>query len=193
MKSNKGIVIPDLKIEFKGLKEKDKRDIDFCIENNFDFIAQSFVRDADDIAIIRKYINSKKFNCKLIAKIENREGIENIDRIIKVSDGILIARGDMGVSLPVWEVPIMQKLIIKKCKDAKKPVITATQMLESMVENKKPTRAEVSDVANAIMDGSDYVMLSAETAAGKHPALCVDMMNKIIKFTEKNIIKLCEK
>lgn len=191
LKSNKGIVIPDLKIDFKGIKEKDKNDIDFCIDNKIDFIAQSFVRDEKDIIEIKKYINSKKFNCKIIAKIENREGIENIDKIIKESDGILIARGDMGVSLPVWEVPIMQKIIIKKCREAKKIVITATQMLESMVENKRPTRAEVSDVANAILDGSDYVMLSAETAAGRHPALCVDVMNKIIKFTEKNIRKVC--
>lgn len=187
LKSNKGVVIPDLKISFKGLKEKDKNDIDFCIENKFDFIAQSFVRNAEDIIELKKYIMSKKYNCKLVAKIENREGIKNIDEIIKVSDGILIARGDMGVSLPVWEVPIMQKLIIRKCKNFKKFTITATQMLESMVENKRPTRAEVSDVANAIIDGSNYVMLSAETAAGKHPYLCVDMMNKIIRFTEKNM------
>ncbi len=187
LKQNKGIVIPDLKNDFKGIKEKDKRDINFCIGNRLDFIAQSFVRNSGDIIKLRKYINERDYDCKLIAKIENREGIKNIDKIIKASDGILIARGDMGVSLPIWEVPMMQKFIIKKCKKENKIAITATQMLESMVENKRPTRAEVSDVANAIIDGSDYVMLSAETAAGKHPSLCVDMMNRIINFTEKKL------
>ena len=186
LKQHKGIVIPDLKIDFVGLKEKDKKDINFCIENNIDFIAQSFVRNDRDIIEIKNYIKGK-FGGKIIAKIESKEGIKNLDKILKVSDGILVARGDMGVSLPIYEVPVMQKIIIKKCLKAKKIVITATQMLESMVENKIPTRAEVSDVANAILDGTNYVMLSAETAAGRHPALCVDMMNKIIKYTEKNI------
>lgn len=187
LKQHKGIVIPELKIDFAGLKEKDKKDIDFCIENKIDFIAQSFVRDDRDIVEIRKYIKDRFFG-KIIAKIESKEGIKNLDKILKVSDGILVARGDMGVSLPIYEVPIMQKIIIKKCLKAKKFVITATQMLESMVENKIPTRAEVSDVANAILDGTNYVMLSAETAIGKHPSLCVDMMNKIIKYTEKNYL-----
>jgi pyruvate kinase len=122
----------------------------------------------------------------LIAKIENRQGIKNIDEIMEVSDGIMIARGDMGVSLPIYEVPIMQKMIIKKCNKRKKFVITATQMLESMTEHLRPTRAEVSDVANAILDGSDYVMLSGETAAGKHPIEAVQMMSDIIRFTEKS-------
>jgi pyruvate kinase len=120
----------------------------------------------------------------LIAKIENRQGIENIDAILEVSDGIMIARGDMGVSLPIYEVPIMQKMIIKKCNKRKKFVITATQMLESMTEHLRPTRAEVNDVANAILDGSDYVMLSGETAVGEYPIESVQMMNDIIKFTE---------
>ena len=124
---------------------------------------------------------------KIIAKIENSEGIRNIDSIIKEADGIMIARGDMGVSLPIYQVPIIQKMIIKKCNKAKKFVITATQMLETMTENKRPTRAEVSDVANAIMDGSDYLMLSGETAIGAHPVDSVDMMNQIIKFTEQSI------
>ncbi|MFA5239280.1 MAG: pyruvate kinase, partial [Phycisphaerae bacterium] len=129
----------------------------------------------------------RNFNCPLIAKIENRRGIENIDEIMDVSDGIMIARGDMGVSLPICEVPVMQKIIIKKCLRRSAFVITATQMLESMTEHVRPTRAEVSDVANAIIDGSDYVMLSAETAAGKHPIEAVQMMNDIIIFTEKSL------
>ena len=127
-----------------------------------------------------------EFMPKVIAKIENREGIRNIGGIIKVVDGIMVARGDMGVSLPIWEVPIMQKRIIKACNMAGKPVITATQMLESMVENRLPTRAEATDVANAILDGTDYVMLSAESAVGRDPSGVVKMMDRIIEFTEKN-------
>ena len=122
----------------------------------------------------------------MIAKIENRQGIENIDEILDVCEGIMIARGDMGVSLPIYEVPIMQKMIVRKCNERKKFVITATQMLESMTEHLRPTRAEVSDVANAILDGSDYVMLSGETAVGEYPVETVSMMNYIIRFTEKS-------
>ena len=123
--------------------------------------------------------------CRVVAKIENREGIKNIDEIIKVLDGVMIARGDMGVSLPIYEIPVIQKMIIKKCNRAGKFVITATEMLESMTENLRPTRAEVTDVANAIIDGTDFVMLSAESAVGKYPVETVAMMNNIIKFTEE--------
>jgi pyruvate kinase len=154
--------------------------------NKIDYIAQSFVRNKEDILIIREYLKNYPYKYQIIAKIENSEGIKNIDEIIKVCDGIMVARGDMGVSIPIYEVPIVQKEIIRKCNRAKKFVITATQMLESMTENHIPERAEVSDVANAILDGSDYVMLSAESAVGLYPVECVDMMNKIIKFTETN-------
>jgi pyruvate kinase len=186
IKERKGINMPDVQLNFKGLRPKDKTDIDFCLENKVDYIAQSFVRSKEDILILREYLKNHRHKCQIIAKIENREGIKNIDGIIKVCDGIMVARGDMGISVPIYEVPVIQKEIIKKCNRAKKFVITATQMLESMTENHIPTRAEVSDVANAILDGSDYLMLSAETAVGLYPAGCVDIMNKIIKFTEKN-------
>lgn len=188
LKENKGINIPDVNLKFKGLRPKDKIDIEFGIKNEVDYIAQSFVRDKNDIIPIRNVIGKRKAHCKIIAKIENRQGIKNIDRILEASDGIMIARGDMGVSIPIYEIPVVQKMIIKKCNQAKKFVITATQMLESMVENIRPTRAEVTDVANAILDGSDYLMLSAETATGKYPIEATRTMNQIIKFTET---KLC--
>jgi pyruvate kinase len=184
IKERKGINMPGVKFGLKGLTEQDKRDIYFCVENEVDFIAQSFVRTKEDIEIIRERIAGCTHKPKLIAKIENREGIRNINEIIRVSGGIMIARGDMGVSLPIYEVPLIQKKIIRKCNRAKKPVITATQMLESMTEHRRPTRAEVSDVANAILDGTDYVMLSAESAVGKYPSETVEMMNKIIIYTE---------
>ncbi len=186
IKERKGINMPGVRLDFKGLTLKDKMAVDFCVKNKIDYLAQSFVRNKDDIFTLREYLKYCPHKFQLIAKIENREGIKNIDQIIKVCDGIMVARGDLGVSIPVYEVPIMQKEIIKKCNRANKFVITATQMLESMTENRRPTRAEVSDVANAILDGSDYVMLSAETAVGLYPADTVEMMHKIIKFTEKN-------
>ena len=139
---------------------------------------------------LKKIVAQQHPKCKLVAKIEDREGIENVSSILDVCDGIMVARGDMGISIPLWTVPIVQKYIIKKCKVRNKSVITATQMLESMVENPVPTRAEVSDVANAIIDGSDFVMLSAETAVGKYPQKAVSMMGNIIKFTERNIYRV---
>ncbi len=186
IKEHKGINMPDVRLDFKGLTQKDREDIRFSIENKIDYIAQSFVRNKDDILALKEEFRGSPYRCRVIGKIENREGIKNIDEIIKVCEGIMIARGDMGVSIPIYEVPVIQKEIIKKCNRAKRFVITATQMLESMTENHIPTRAEVSDVANAILDGSDYLMLSAETAVGLYPVDCVDMMNKIIKFTENN-------
>ncbi|MCM8789856.1 MAG: pyruvate kinase [Candidatus Omnitrophica bacterium] len=189
LKEHKGINIPDINLKFKGLTAKDKKDIEFGIKQRVDYIAQSFVRSKQDILQIRRFIDDRLPNkCKLIAKIENRQGIENIDEILEVCDGIMIARGDMGVSIPIYEIPIVQKMIIKKCNYRNKFVITATQMLESMVENLRPTRAEVTDIANAILDGTDFVMLSAETAAGKHPVEAVKTMNRIIKFTEEAIV-----
>jgi len=187
VKEHKGVNIPDIDLKFDGLTDKDKSDLLFGIANKVDFIAQSFVRNKDDVLSVREFIKQNKFNCPLIAKIENLQGIENLDGILEVCDGIMIARGDLGVSLPIYEVPFVQKTIIKKCGSHRAFVITATQMLESMTENVHPTRAEVSDVANAIIDGSDYVMLSAETAAGRHPVEAVRMMSDIIRFTEKSL------
>jgi len=188
LKSNKGVNIPEAKLEFGAISRKDEEDILFCKKNNIEYIAQSFVRSKKDILEVRNVLGPGSA-CRVIAKIENREGIKNIDEIIRVSDGIMVARGDMGISIPIYEVPLVQKEIIKKCNKAGKFVITATQMLESMTENRVPTRAEVSDVANAILDGTDYVMLSAETAAGKYPVESVDMMNRIIEFTERRFNK----
>ncbi|MDP3786322.1 MAG: pyruvate kinase [Candidatus Omnitrophota bacterium] len=185
LKGHKGVNIPDAKLKFEGISKKDIDDISFCEKYGVEYIAQSFVCTEDDILDVRRRLK-KSTRCRIIAKIENREGIKNIDGIIKVSDGIMIARGDMGVSLPIYEIPILQKMIIKKCVHAAKIVITATQMLESMTENLRPTRAEVTDVANAILDGSGFLMLSAETAVGKYPVEVVRMMNQIIRFTELN-------
>lgn len=183
LKGQKGVNIPQARLEFGGISLKDREDILFCQKNNIEYIAQSFVRTKKDILEVRNALGPDS-RCQIVAKIECREGIRNIDQIIEVSDGIMIARGDMGVSLPVYEVPIIQKMIIKKCNCAGKFVITATQMLESMVDNLRPTRAEVGDVANAIIDGTDFVMLSAESAVGRYPVETVAMMNNIIKFTE---------
>lgn len=187
LKEHKGINIPDIALKFSGLKKKDKTDILFGIKNRVDYIAQSFVRSMSDIDCIRKFIGNSSPLVKLIAKIENRAGIRNISGIMSAADGIMVARGDMGVSLPIYKVPMLQKFIISQCRKRRKFVITATQMLESMAENVRPHRAEVSDVANAVIDGSDFVMLSAETAAGKYPVESVDMMNKVIKYTEESL------
>ena len=184
LKERKGINIPETDIEFEGITEKDKRDIEFGIRHRVDYIALSFVRDENDVHKAAGLVKPRLPNCRLVAKIENRLAIENIDKIIAAADGIMVARGDMGVAVPIYEVPMIQKRIIKKCNAAKKFVITATQMLEHMAEHSRPTRAEVTDVANAIIDGTDFVMLSAETAVGFFPHQSVLMMNEIIKFTE---------
>jgi len=191
LKGHKGVNIPEARLEFGGISRKDMQDISFCEKHGIEYIAQSFVRTRDDILEVRKLLKPGS-RCRVIAKIENKEGIKNIDEIISASDGIMIARGDMGVSLPIYEIPVIQKMIIKKCNCAGKFVITATQMLESMTENLRPTRAEVTDVANAIIDGTDFVMLSAESAVGKHPVETVAMMNNIIKFTETSLYKLID-
>jgi len=191
LKSHKGVNIPQAKLNFPPMEQKDYENMLFALKHNVDFVANSFVRNAEDMsplkAILKKEKNTK---CRLIAKIEDRSGIDNLPSILDVCDGIMVARGDMGISIPLWTVPVVQKYIIKKCQSRRKFVITATQMLESMVENPIPTRAEVSDVANAIIDGSDYVMLSAETAVGQYPAQAVQMMNNIIRFTEKNSYRI---
>lgn len=185
LKERKGVNIPEARLEFGPISRKDIEDIAFCEIQGMEYIAQSFVRTKKDILDVRDLLKIGS-RCRIIAKIENREGIKNIDEIIRTSDGIMIARGDMGVSLPIYEIPVIQKMIIKKCNRAGKFVITATQMLESMTENIRPTRAEVTDVANAIIDGTDFVMLSAESAVGKHPVETVMMMNNVIKFTERH-------
>lgn len=186
LKERKGVNIPGLRLPFTGITDKDRKDLAFSINNKADFIAQSFVRSRKDIVELKRLVGKQLPGCKVIAKIENRDGIKNIDEILDTADGVMIARGDMGVSVPVYEVPFIQKEIIKKCNKKKKPVITATQMLESMTEHRRPTRAEASDVANAILDGSDFLMLSAETAAGEYPVEVVKTMNDIIVFTEKS-------
>ncbi|MDP8266831.1 MAG: pyruvate kinase [Candidatus Aceula meridiana] len=184
IKEHKGMNLPDTTLRFQGVLQKDRMDLAFGLKHNVDFVAQSFVRNKQDVLSIRDLIDLSGKKCQLIAKIENREGLENLDGILDVVDGIMIARGDLGVSLPIHKIPIIQKLIIRRCKQRKKFVITATQMLESMTDHIRPTRAEVSDVANAIIDGSDYTMLSGETAAGKHPVDVVGMMNAIGRYTE---------
>ena len=189
LKEHKGVNIPEAKLKFGPISQQDIQNILFCEKHGVEYIAQSFVRTKKDILDVRKLLKAGS-RCRIVAKIENREGIKNIDEIIKVSDGIMIARGDMGVSLPIYEIPVIQKMIIKKCNRAKKFAITATQMLESMTENIRPTRAEVTDVANAIIDGTDFVMLSAESAVGKHPVETVMMMNSIIRFTEEYLNRL---
>lgn len=184
LKEHKGVNIPAAKLKFPRVTEKDKEDILFGIKNKVDYIAQSFVRDKLDCLAVKKLFKDKNPDCQFVSKIEARQALKNIDEIIDASDAILVARGDMGISVPIWEIPVIQKNIIKKCNSKKKPVITATQMLEHMVESPQPTRAEVTDVANAILDGTDFVMLSAETAAGHYPVESVWMMNQIIKHTE---------
>lgn len=186
--SKKGVNVPNVSIRLPGITQKDKEDIIFGIEQGFDFIAASFVRCADDILQIRKILD--EYNCKsinIISKIENMQGVKNIDEIIEVSDGIMVARGDMGVEIPNEDVPVMQKMIIKKVYNAGKQVITATQMLDSMIKNPRPTRAETADVANAIYDGTSAVMLSGESAAGKYPVEAVQTMARIAERTEEDI------
>ncbi|NLC84008.1 MAG: pyruvate kinase, partial [Ruminococcaceae bacterium] len=168
--NHKGINLPGTSINLPALAERDKEDIIFGIENGFDFVAASFVRKPEDVMEIRRFLDKHGGEAlNIIAKIESREGIENFDRILKVADGIMVARGDLGVEIPMQEVPIVQKNLIEKCYKIGKPCITATQMLDSMIRNPRPTRAEVSDVANAIYDGTSAIMLSGETAMGRYP------------------------
>ncbi|MFH1768290.1 MAG: pyruvate kinase [Candidatus Omnitrophota bacterium] len=185
LKERKGINIPGIDLNFNPITSKDKHDLEFAVEHKVDYVAQSFVRRAGDITALRRVLKPQLPGCKIFAKIESRESLANIDRIIEESDGIIVARGDLGICVPIHHVPILQKEIIKKCLRLKKPAVVATQMLESMVQEIIPTRAEVTDVANAILDKADCLLLSAETAVGKHPDMVIDMMNTIIKATEK--------
>jgi len=182
--SNKGINVPSLQIKGSVLSAKDRSDIEFAVASNADYVAISFLRDANDVREAKAYINNP--HIKVIAKIERPEAIKNIDEIIEESDAVMVARGDLGIETPLWELPIRQKEIIEKVRAKMKPVIVATQMLDSMIRNPLPTSAEVSDVANAVYDSADAVMLSGETASGKNPLEAVEMMGKILQSTEKS-------
>ena len=188
VKNHKGVNLPGVKINLPALTPKDISDIEFGIEQDIDFIAASFVRKASDVLAIREILeNNNATHIQIISKIENQEGVENLDEILQVSDGLMVARGDLGVEVPTEEMPIIQKDMIRKCNELGKPVITATQMLDSMIRNPRPTRAEVTDVANAIYDGTDAIMLSGETAAGKYPVEAVKIMATIAKRTEETL------
>ncbi len=189
--SRKGVNAPGVSISLPGITEKDAGDIRFGLDNEIDYIAASFVRKAQDVLDIREILEEKNMtHVQIISKIESQEGIDNIDEIIKVSDGIMVARGDMGVEIPAEEVPMVQKMIIKKCNAAGKVVVTATQMLESMQQNPRPTRAEASDVANAVFDGTDATMLSGESANGDYPVKAVATMARIDMEAEKALQEL---
>ncbi len=184
VRSNKGVNFPDSILSVPSLTDKDKKDLDFAIENKLDYIALSFVRNSEDIIELRQYMAEKDYNAPIIAKIEKPQAIEDIDRIIEKSEIIMIARGDLGVEMNAYEVPILQKEIIRKCLVYNKPVITATQMLESMINHPRCTRAEASDVANAVFDGTDTVMLSGETSIGSYPITAVKIMHSILLRAE---------
>lgn len=184
IKGRRGVNLPDSDISISCLTEKDKKDLEFGIKNDVDFIALSFVRKPEDILELRDILNNAKSNAKIIAKIETPQAVKNIDEIIEKADGIMVARGDLAIEIPAEKVPFVQKEIIRKCNNAGKPVITATQMLESMIHSHVPTRAEVSDVANAILDGTDAIMLSEETTLGGYPVESVEVMARVASEIE---------
>ncbi|WP_257658525.1 pyruvate kinase [Parapedobacter lycopersici] len=183
--SRKGVNLPNTKVSIPSLTEEDLDNLSFVLEHDVEWIGMSFVRTADDIRRLKEIIRDKKKTARVIAKIEKPEAIENIDEIISVTDGIMVARGDLGVEMPMEDVPVLQKMIVKKCRDAAKPVIIATQMLESMITTPRPTRAEVNDVANSVLDGADAVMLSGETSVGEFPEIVIETMSKIIVHVEQ--------
>lgn len=185
LKSRKGINLPFSRVSAPSLTDKDYEDLEFGLKNNVDWVALSFVRKATDIEILRAVIDRHKSTTRIVAKIEKPEALENIDAIIAATDAVMVARGDLGVEIWMEEVPMVQKMLVEKCNNAAKPVIVATQMMESMIENPRPTRAETNDVANAVMDGADALMLSAETAAGKYPIEVIRSMVRTINSVEK--------
>ncbi len=184
LRPHKGMNLPGMKLSTTAITEKDKRDLEFALKHRVDFVALSFVRSGGDVLQLKEWLTEKEKGIPIIAKIEKPEAVENLDEILEIADGIMVARGDLGVEMKPQEVPILQKEIIRKCNSKGKLVITATQMLESMIQNSIPTRAEASDVANAVFDGSDVVMLSGETSVGKHPVKVVETMNDILLRSE---------
>jgi pyruvate kinase len=184
LKEHKGVNLPGMKIKPGSFLEKDKKDLEFGIQKGVDFVALSFVRTANDVTTVRKWLSNKGVQIPLIAKIEKEEAINNIDSIIKEADGIMVARGDLGVEMPLEEIPMYQKMLIEKANKSGRFVITATQMLESMTQHSRPTRAETTDVANAVIDGTDALMLSGETSAGQYPIEALKVMDKIVRYTE---------
>ena len=184
LKDRKGINLPGAKVSAPAMTDKDREDLDFCMAQGIDYVALSFVRQASDVLELKAILDSHGSSLRIISKIEKPEAVANFDAILEASDGVMVARGDLGVEISPEKVPLIQKRIIRSCNQAGKPVITATQMLESMVQNPRPTRAEVSDVANAILDGTDAIMLSAETASGKHPIEAVSMMVQVAADVE---------
>lgn len=183
--NRKNLHVPGVSVKLPAVTDKDKEDINFAVDQSFDFIAASFVRRAADVLDIKRILEERGSNISIIAKIENHEGVNNIDEILKVANGVMVARGDLGVDIPTEEVPLVQKMLIEKCNRAGKPVITATQMLDSMINNPRPTRAEATDVANSIFDGTDAIMLSGETASGKYPVEAVQTMARLAERTER--------
>ncbi|MEX6626934.1 pyruvate kinase [Tenacibaculum salmonis] len=192
LKSKKGVNLPNTNISLPALTEKDKRDVTFALEQEVDWIALSFVRTPEDLRILRDLIKQKsRYRVPVIAKIEKPEAVENIDALIPYCDGLMVARGDLGVEVPMQDVPLIQKMLVRRAKQARIPVIIATQMMETMIDNAVPTRAEVNDVANSIMDGADAVMLSGETSVGKHPLKVIKKMTEIIESVEySSLIKV---
>ena len=187
IKGKRGVNLPDSDLSISSLTEKDRKDLEFGIKNKVDFVALSFVRRPEDISELREILKKNKSQARIIAKVETPQAIKNIDKIIELSDAVMVARGDLAIEVPAEQVPALQKMIIKKCNEAGKPVITATQMLESMIKAPTPTRAEVSDVANAIIDGTDAVMLSEESALGDFPVEAVEVMNRVAVSIEATI------
>lgn len=188
LKGRRGINLPDTDVSISSLTPKDKKDLEFGLKNNVDFFALSFVRRPSDIRELRRILDKAGSKAGIISKIETPHAVENIDEIIEISDGIMVARGDLAIEVPAEDVPIIQKMIIKKCNQAAKPVITATQMLESMINSPVPTRAEVSDVANAILDGTDAIMLSEETTLGDYPVESIEVMTRVANRTENDYL-----